>query len=506
MKKYASFLFVIVVFAALGIAKVLAAPSLVLDDIEVEYTPEGYMPTVALNGLDHDLTIGFLAINKTTSAPESLPLVNVGEYVVKASVHVNGVEYTDVATIVIKPVKATIVVEYDKLAHTGEPIIPEYSVVPAWAEDYLNISSEYYHIDNASETSTKVEAPTRIGKYFVKMSASEEQGNILCDGKAYVLTIAEKKGKKLSSDDASSPVGEDISAVLEEKTVIYTGESQNCGYTASPNVDCIDVYYRAIGSSEEPTMTPPVEPGEYEVFAVLCNVELDRNTFLIKKITPDYQLESDSYAYDPLGIIPKVTSPNNEELKFDLSVYAVDDELNTGDSVRLPIMEPGRYLIIINPVDTVHYESIYSSEYITVEKCVPTITTKTENFRYDGFEKAVAYEVLPSWAENNIVYYELNKNGTIKTVLGSRPPINVGEYVAEITVPETNHVEGTTIKVDFSILEKPESNTSRGDVSKEDFFFLGIASAEFVAFAIFVPIALITIFLIYVYYQRKHNK
>lgn len=475
-----------------------------IDDVTIEYSPEGYYPKASVSAPLTDVDVAYLVIDKNTSEPVELPLVNVGEYVVKAYATLNGEEVSDTANVTITPVKATIYVEYDKLRYTGDDVIPEYKVYPEWTADYfqINVTYTFYKEKNPS-SATEVNAPHALGKYFVKMTPYGTGDNILCDGKAYILTIAEYGGKKLSESKASAPVASGITGKLKETTYTYNGEQQSVICEMTPKCAAVDIYYRLIGSNEAPTMDVPMEPGEYEVTAVLCNTVLDRSTMIINKKTPKYEMVETTYVYSPSGVVPRVRSLDDINMTFDITAYLVDENDAPISSETLPLKKTGKYLLVINPSDVEHYEAIFSPEYIYVEKCTPRITSEAKNYNYDGFSKNVTYSVYPSWVESEITYYIADKNGEATETLGKNAPINVGSYIAEIKVKETENVAQTSLKVYFSIEPSTLPTVSRPAESETEYFFIGIASPRFVFVMVAIPLALIALFFVFVFVQRK---
>lgn len=480
-----------------------------LEDVTIEYSPNGYMPEATFTYPLSSSDIHYLAVDKLTSEPVELPLTNAGEYVVKAYAMLGEMEISDMANVTITPVIVTISVPYDKLRYTGEPIIPEYTVYPEWTAEYFQINVTYtYYKDNSPNSTKHVDAPNALGKYYVKMTPYGIGNNIECDGKAYILTIAESRGQKLSESKANAPLGSGIMCDLEDVEMLYNGEASKINYTVKPSCAMVELYYRLIGSSDEPTTTPPVEPGEYEVTAVICNQVLDRGTLIIKKRIPKYNLETVKYKYTPSGVVPYVTSADSNAVEFSISAYLVNENDELISSESLPLKKVGKYLLIINPTDTTHYEALYSPEYIYIEKCVPVISSAARNYEYDGFSKEISYDVTPTWLRPKceIEYFEVDSQGNVKSSLGDEPPINVGKYIAEIKVKESENNEETSLKVHFEIEPSSKITVSRPEESETEYMFLGIATTEFVLAMIAVPLSLIVLFVVFVVVQRKKER
>lgn len=481
-----------------------AVSEIKLEDVTIEYTPEGYMPKAEFS---EDLTesdICYLAINKESGLPVELPLVNVGEYVVKAYATIEESEISDIANVIITPVKAIISIDYDKLRYTGDEIIPEYTVYPEWTADLFQLNVTYtYYKSNDPKSAKLVNAPKQLGTYFVKMTPYGTGDNIECDGKAYILTIAENRGKKLSESKRTAPLGSGISGDVEDLNVVYNGIAPTIKYEMTPHAATPDLYFRLIGTNDEPVAELPTEPGEYEVTAVLCNQVIDRATLLIEKKIPTYTLEQTTYIYSPSGVVPHVTSREEPNLTFDIVAYLVDENDEPVSSQQLPLKKPGKYLLIINPSDITHYQTLYSPEYVYVEKCTPKITGETREFSYDGFAKNINYTVTPNWVNSKIEYYSLDENGEIIPSLDTDPPINVGNYVAVIQVDETEYVKEASLKVYFSIDEAFSSTVSRPEQSKTEYLFLGKATPQFTFIMISIPLALIVLFFVIVFCGRK---
>ena len=497
------------VAAFLGVIYVSAAETVMIDleDVSVEYSPEGFTPSATLSSPLTDADVTYLAIDKKTSEPVEFPLSNVGEYTVKAFAIVDGVEVSDTAVVTITPVKATIYVEYDKLRFIAEDIIPEYKVYPEWTAEYFQINVTYmYYKEKNPSAATEVSCPKALGKYYVKMTPYGTGENIICDGKAYILTVAENGGKKLSEAKAAAPVASGITGKLTEATFTYNGLPQSVTCEMTPQCATADIYYRLIGSNNAPSMEVPKEPGEYEVTAVLCNQVLDRSTLIIEKKYPKYEMVETTYVYSPSGVVPRVRALEDLDLTFDITAFLVDENDQPVSMESLPLKKAGKYLLVINPTNTEHYEPIYSPEYIYVEKCTPRITSEARKYYYDGFSKNVTYSVYPNWIESNINYYEVDENGNILDSLGSQAPINVGDYVAEIKVDETENVAETSLKVYFSIEAKEVSIVSRPEESKTEYFFIGIASPRFIFIMIVVPLLLIIVFFVFVFTQRNRKR
>lgn len=505
MKKLV-FVFVLVLsfFAVFQLTSAAASPTIKINDATVEYTPDGYMPSATVTSPLDERNISYLVIDKKTGEPVSLPITNAGEYTVKAYATVGGTEISDTANVTITPVKVTISIEYDRLRYTGDDIIPEYTVSPAWTADYFRMDITYtYYKNNNKDSAAVVQKPHALGTYFVKMTPIIDGNNFVCDGKAYILTVAESGGRKLSDSEASAPVGSGISAKLEDLTVVYDGNAPTVSFETAPFVATCQLYYRRIGTNDDQIVDVPKEPGEYEVTAVLCGKVLATSTLIIKKKIPTYSIEQTTYTYSPSGIIPLITSPDDDNLAFNISAFLVNENDEIISQASLPLKRAGKYLLIINPKLTTYYEDIYSPEYIYIEKCKPTISSDTHFFGYDSFPKRITYTISPEWVESGVSYYKINSDREIIESLGVDAPVNIGDYLAEIKVNETENVEGTVVKVYFSITATGAQAPARPHESKTEFVFIGEASTGFIVAMIALPLGMIALFVVLVFMQRK---
>lgn len=514
MKRRAVLIMLILILSVLPWAVFSAAaddvtPVLTMEDVSIEYTPQGYTPQAFADVESLNDEIQYLAVDVETSAPVSLPLVNAGEYRVKA--YITGADGSETASVsssvVITPVTVTVAVEYLTVAYTSEAVEPSYKILPEWAADYINIKASYTYFGEDGDGnffSESVTAPCNLGTYLTLMDDTGDNKNFCFAGKAYIFTVAERRGKKQSEAMAAQAVDPTIYCEIDNADITYSGYTNAVTYKCYPECLKPQIEYRQIDYSSDsgassPTTVPPTEPGEYTVTASLFDTVLATGTMVINKIVPELSLSKTEYQYTPNGVFPTV---HDVSVPCSFIAYSVNEDGSTGNRTALPLTSLGTYLIVINPVDTDHYESVYALNYITVVKATAVITTATQSFVYDGFENAISYNVDPSWAECEVRYYTLNADGEIKTQLGTQPPINVGKYMATIYVKDTENVELTSVSVYFSIL-RAQNVPKDAESTDPDFTFIGIASPYFIAFMLVLPAMLIIAFIFYIIRVKK---
>ncbi|HPE95941.1 MAG TPA: hypothetical protein PLT66_07745, partial [Bacillota bacterium] len=403
MKRHVLLIILIFILAVLpwAVFSVIAegvAPVLTMEDVSVEYTPDGYTPQAFADIESLNDEIQYLAIDVESSAPVSIPLVNAGKYRVKAYItDASGTELASVSSnVVITPVTVTVAVEYLTVAYTSEDVEPSYKILPEWAAEYINIKTAYTYFGEDGDGirfSQSVTAPHDLGTYLTLMDDTGSNGNFYFAGKAFIFTVAERRGKKQSEAMAAQSVDPTIYCEISDSTVTYSGYTNAVTCKCYPESLKLCIEYRKIdytANTGASTVIPPTEPGEYTVTASLFDTVLATGTVVINKIVPELSLSKTEYQYMPSGVFPTVPDTS---VPCSFIAYNINEDGSTGSRTALPLTSLGTYLIVINPVDTDHYESVYALNYITVVKATAVITTATQSFVYDGFEKAISYNV-----------------------------------------------------------------------------------------------------------------
>ena len=497
-------LLITLLFAPFGVISA-HTPVLTLEDTVVEYSPDGYMPQAEVSMPELAEKIKYLAVDVSDSRPVPLPLTQAGEYRVKAYIDDPGYEDVSVtATIKVEPVQVSLSVKYLTEAYTSEPLMPECTVFPEWAAEYVSLDYSFiYFEEDDPSVSYAVDAPLGLGTYLTHISLGSGDPNFVCDGKTFIFTVDEHRGRRQYGDDALLPVDPLITCRLEGLTVTYDGSPHVPACECFPAVLEPQLTYRPVdytGAPSAPATDPPVEPGEYEVTASVCGVELATGTLVISKIVPEFSLGVTEYEYTPDGVMPLVSDTS---VPCTLIAYSVGEDDSVIEQVPLPLVELGRYLVVINPADTAHYESVYTLEYITVKKADVEINTASQTFVYDGFEKAIEYEVSPSWVPCEVRYYTLEPDGSVRSQLGTKPPINVGSYMATVHVTDTANVEPRAVSVYFSITDADSHSLPAPADTGGQFTFIGPTSPVFVLTALVLPLVLIAAFITYISMRKR---
>ncbi|MDD4475734.1 MAG: hypothetical protein PHV95_08095 [Eubacteriales bacterium] len=482
-------------------------PIITLEDTVRDFSQVGYTPKAEINIEELRVSIQYVAIRKSDSAPVSFPIKDAGEYYIRAFLPATKKynETETIATLIINPIEAHIVVDYHKEKYNGIANPPKWRIEPEWASDYINISESYYEMEDEDSADFRpTDVPKNLGFYYVLLSPYNMNGNFICNQKTFIYEIGVDKGEKLPEDEAKSSVPSSFKCEMEELKVVYNGDEVKMPYKAYPQIANYKIEYKNVdytGASGEFTTKAPTEPGEYHVRATLLGQPISESILIIEKITPSFKIETAEYEYTPLGIIPKVTSilPNN--IKYTVSAYLVNDSNVAGSKpVQIPIKEAGRYLIIVNPTDLAHYNSVFTSEYITIKQAIPRIYSTDQDFIYDGLSKTPSYTVNPDWAEANITYYMIDELGSVIEALGNKPPIYIGNYYAIITVDETPNVAKADFQIKMSITSvKAESM----DESKANFVWLGNMKMSSVFLLIGLPLILIAGILVFITRTQK---
>ena len=325
-------------------ATVSTTPIITIEDQIVDFSPDGYTVQASVNLPEYEPLIQYVAIRKSDSVPVAFPIIDAGEYYIRAYLPATEAydEIEAIASLTIKPVEATIVIKYTTEKYTGIANPPKYSIEPAWAEDYINIMTTYYEIYSLESTSyNPIDTPRNLGYYYTVMNPYGYGNNFICNSKTFIYEIAESQGEELLYFEARASVPSYFRCEMKETEVEYSGNQIQIPYTAYPSIVNYKIEYRKIsytGAPDEFTAQAPVEPGEYEVRATLLGETISESTLIIKKISPIFDIEAKDYQYNSNGILPKVNLVYPSNIEYTTNAYLVDENDSTiMKPVELPL-------------------------------------------------------------------------------------------------------------------------------------------------------------------------
>ncbi|HBL84553.1 MAG: hypothetical protein A2Y17_00880 [Clostridiales bacterium GWF2_38_85] len=504
------FLFCFVIASAeTPMASTAARPELTLEDRTVDFSPDGYIATATVNLPELESQIQYVAIRKSDSTPIAFPIVDAGEYYIRAYLPKTEAydEIESIATLIIKPIEATIVVRYTKEQYTGIDNPPDWGIEPTWAQEYINIMTTYHKIDNYDSTSYEpIEKPKNLGLYYVIMTPYGYENNFICNSKTFIYEIGETNGEALTYNEARLVVPADFRCDMTETTVEYNGNQIQMPFTAYPAIVNYKIEYRKInytGVQGEFQAQAPIEPGEYEVRATLLGQTISESVLIIEKIKPVFSIEAQDYEYTPLGIIPKVNSVYPTNVEYSFNAYLIDENDNsTIKPVEIPIKDAGRYLIVVNPSNLEHYEAVFTSEYINILPAKTSISANEQTFIYDGISKTPSYTVTPEWVQTNIIYYKINDRGVVLEYYGTKPPVDTGTYYAMISVESSKNVLSTSTQV-LMIIKTGDEVSSES--KSEKYLLIGDIDPIWFFVLIILPLILILGLLGFITYKQNGN-
>ncbi len=439
------------VFALLTILFIIDSPCVkaespalpfTFENVTIEYSPEGYMPEAKCEIEGISSLISYFAIDTVNSSPVSLPLTHPGTYQVFASFEGNEkYEKAELSAVVtIEPVKAKILTEYKTVAYSRLENPVSYTVTPSWAEEFLEISVEYYPIDSIdSYPSQKLSAPTDLGLYYTIFNVNSKTAGIVCENKYMIYEIAAYRGKKLSAEEKEASVPKDFKCTFQKlDTVYHEGKPVSVQYTLSPAAISGKILYKKIysnGTFTEYTSEPPSEPGEYICGYFLGNTCIGKGDIFIDKKEVSIILENETVEFSPDGIIPSA-SCENKDVEIAFTAFVLDKNGNvTMEEVPVPIKKCGKYSVLAYPRDTEHFKRTYSYGYIEITPSTPEIKVTETEFTFDGNEKQIGIEVSPKNISYSAQYYEWEDRDS-NIPLGSAPS-RAGKYYVIITAYDT---------------------------------------------------------------------
>ena len=437
-------------------------PILSHEDEEIEFSPDGYFPEAVCSIEELKINISYFAINRATGESESFPLYGVGEYQIVAVLE-ESEEYESAEcawNVVINPVEAVVVTEYHTVAHTAMANPVPYSVEPEWAANYLEIRVSYKVVESLLEVAVEeINIPVSPGLYYTFIDAESKSEGVLCKDKCLVYEIAETQGRKLSHAEARATVPDWFNCKVEDLNEVYDGFSVEPTLEIYPAAAQVSLFYSEIkpdGSIGQPSEEPPADPGDYKAEAYILDKKVGTGQIVISKLVPDIIMESATYTYSPEGIYPSTatTVPEGIELTYRAYLAPEGEEVNV-ETVKVPIVGCGRFMILASPVDTQHYEEVRTHAFITVEPAVSAINVEDVEYRFDGTAKDASFSVSPDWAEYRVEYLKMDEYGGVISRSDSKP-LEVGQYLAVITVPSKDYVSSSTAMAGIRILPEKQ--------------------------------------------------
>lgn len=411
--------------------------------VTVEYTPEGYYPKA-----DAGAYSGALRYEVTDNADSSvvtLPIRQVGTYTVQAFLDGTSTHgaATAIATVTVVPARAYIRVTDNVVAHTSLENPVKYSILPVWAEEKITVSLDYRAISSLSDSGTWVQSPKDIGKYLVYLDAVSNDPNVECSDKYLIYEIAESKGATLTEKEAIATVPSQFRAEVENVNAVYNKEPVVPQYSFNvAGVECklMYSYLRSDGSLGEYTDTPPTEPGDYVAACFVLGQNVGSGKIVISKKSAEIKMEDCTYTYTPEGVYPPAATVVPQGIDVTYNAYKYVDGVAT-ESVELPLIDCGTYLISACPGDIAHYNYTVSYCYLTIEKATPVISGEDLEVTEDGEEKSALFTVSPDYVEYEVSYYSLI-DGVAVPISGK--PSAAGDYYAAVSVKSGDRFNSVT--------------------------------------------------------------
>ncbi len=438
MKKIFIIIFLSALLSSFPLPTEAEQPKLELKDETVTYSPEGYAPIATCENEEILPFVSYFAIDVSTSAPVSIPITEPGTYQIFASFGGNDkFESEEVSsTVTITPVEAKILTDYHTVAYSRmENPIP-YKIEPEWAEEFLDISIDYYPIESIDAfPEEKISAPTDLGLYYTVFNVSPKTNGVICENKYLVYEIAPYRGKKLSDEDQAISVPSSFVCTFRTVNAIYEENvPAKCSYVLSPAAISGEILYRQVfsnGTYSEYTAQAPIEPGEYMCAYFLGGTCIGEGSIFIEKKSVIITVSNMETEYIMGGIYPAAQC-ETEDVELAFTAFVIDENGEvTMEEVALPITKCGKYSVIAYPKDTVHYKRSYGYGYLDISPATPDIQITETSFIYDGTEKNIGVKITPSEVPYIVEYYEWT--GEEDGIPLGSSPTRAGKYMAVIT-------------------------------------------------------------------------
>ncbi len=469
MKKYLFFILILSFILPLS-AKAENAPLFTLKDETVEFSPHGYMPSAESKNSGILPLISYFAVDVKSSSPVPLPLKTPGTYQIFATFDGNDkYEKTEVSALVtIVPAYAKIVTDYDTVAYSKMENPVRYKIEPEWAEDFLDVEIDYFPIENdSSMPSVKLKAPVDLGTYYTVFNVTSATEGVVCENKYMIYKIAPYRGKKLSYEESRASVPKNFTCVFQKLDTVYERDKPiTVNYTLSHAAISGKILYRKVypnGTFSEYFEETPIEPGEYSCGYFLGSTCIGEGNIFIDKREAIITLENKTVEYKEGGITPSAIC-ENEDVEIDFTAFLMDENGNvTMEEVPIPIKRCGKYSIIAYPKDTLHYKRTYAYGFMEILPSTPEISVTKTQFIYDGTEKNIGVEIIPSEVKYSVRYFEWNDRES-NVPLGSAPT-RAGKYLAVITAYDENGnyksiTESSVMYIDEVISPKPDPKST----------------------------------------------
>lgn len=460
-----------------------SSPLFSLEDVTVSFSPEGYMPKAKCDVKELSSLISYVAIDTSTSSPVSLPLTSAGTYQVFASFQGNEKHEKAEASafVTITPVEAKIITDYKTVAYSRMENPVKYKISPEWAEEYLDVSIDYFPIESQSSFPTeKINVPTDLGLYYTVFNVKSNSAGVICENKYMIYEIAAYRGKKLSSKERSASVPESFKCTFQNINTVYNQDTPAVPqYSLSPVAISGKVLYKqsySDGTYSPYTETPPIAPGEYICSYFLDNTCIGEGKIFIDKKELEITIKNETVEYAPEGITPKAEY-DATDVPISFTAFALDENgAVTMEEVSVPIKKCGKYYVIAYPKDTEYFKRTYSYGYIEITPSTPEITITETEFIYDGKEKNIGIAILPSEVSYSVDYYEWEDRNSKVSIISA--PSRVGKYLAVITTDDSS---GNYISVSKTAIIYIDEAKNITRLSKTDIIILTVSGAVLTA-------------------------
>lgn len=479
MKKIIIFFLILMAFAPIKAKAQNTAPPFVLENEEIEFSPNGYTPKAKCEDEKLSSLISYFAIDTDTSSPVSIPIMEAGTFQIFASFEGNQ-EYEKheaSAMVTINPTKAAIITDYNTAAYSKMENPVKYKVEPEWVEEFLEITVDYYPIESISSyPSKKISAPTDLGLYYTVFNVKSKTKGVWCENKYMIYEIAPYKGKKLPSNERASSVPSSFTCNFQNLNTSYEeNKPVSVQYTLSPVAISGEILYKqkySDGTFSSYTSSPPIAPGEYVCGYFLGSTCIGEGNIFIDKQEVFITIENEVMEYSPHGITPTAKCNNNAvELAF--TAFVLDENGNaTMEEVPVPIKKCGKYSIIAYPKNTEYFKRTYSYGYIEITPSTPEIYVNKTEFVYDGNVKNIGFSTNAQGADCFVEYYEWDERDS-GIPMGS-PPSRTGKYLAVITVTDKNGNYNTASKTAIMYIDEISEKTR---LSKSEIILLTVFGA-----------------------------